>query len=104
MLDPRTLEERRDEIAESIRKRRVRGDVDSAIAAQSAVAALQTELNEANRQRNEHQKAGKQKLDDAAREAHNAEGRRLKDAVGTIEAKLGTAREALDAAASGLPN
>lgn len=104
MLDPRTLEERRDEIAESIRKRRVRGDVDAAIAAQSAVASLQTELNEVNRQRNEHQKAGKQKLDDAAREAHNAEGRRFKDAVGAIEAKLGTAREALDAAASELPN
>lgn len=104
MLDPRTLEERRDEIAESIRKRRVRGDVDAAIAAQSAVASLQTELNEANRQRNEHQKAGKQKLDDAAREAHNAAGRRLKDAVGAIEAKLGTAREALDAVASELPN
>jgi len=104
MLDPRSLEERRDEIAESIRKRRVRGDVDAAIAAQAGVAALQTELNEANRLRNEHQKAGKQKLDDAARESHNSEGRRLKDAVAEIEAKLGDARRTLDAVASELPN
>ena len=104
MLDPRTLEERRDEIAESIRKRQVRADVDAAIEAQRDVTALQTELNEANRQRNEHQKAGKRKLDDAEREAHNTEGRRLKEAIGEVEARLRSAREALDAAAGALPN
>ena len=75
MLDPRSLTERRDEIAESCRKRRVRADVDGAIAAHEQVTKLATELNELNQTRNEHQKSGKKKLEAAEREAHVAEGR-----------------------------
>jgi hypothetical protein len=41
MLDPRSLEERREEIAESGRKRGVALDIDGAAAAQRAVAGLQ---------------------------------------------------------------
>jgi seryl-tRNA synthetase len=104
MLDPRSLEARRDEIAESIRKRRAHADVDAAIAAYRDTSALQTELNDANRERNEHQKSGKRKLDDAEREAHNAEGRRLKQGIGELEEKLRGARERLDQAAAALPN
>ena len=104
MLDPRSLEERRDEIAESCRKRGVSVDVDAAIEAQRALAALQGELNEANRQRNEHQAAGKLKLAPAEREAHTAEGRRLKEAVADIEERLAAARDALDARIRELPN
>jgi len=104
MLDPRSLEARRDEIADSIRKRRVTADIDAAIAAYQRASSVQTELNEANRARNEHQKSGKRKLDAEEREAHNAEGRRLKQQVGEIEDRLRTAREALDAAAGTLPN
>ena len=81
MLDPRSLAERRDEIVESCRKRRVTADVDGAIAAQERVTTLTTESNELNRIRNEHQKAGK-KLEAAERDAHVAEGRRLKQEVG----------------------
>jgi len=104
MLDPRSLEERRDEIAESCRKRGVAADVDGAVAAQRALAALQGELNEANRRRNEHQAAGKKRLGVAEREAHTAEGRRLKQAVAEIEGKLAAAREALDERLRALPN
>ena len=74
MLDPRTLKERRDEIVESCDARHMRADVDGAIGLQERTNVLRTELNEANRLRNDHQKAGKQKLDDAAREAHTVEG------------------------------
>jgi seryl-tRNA synthetase len=104
MLDPRILEERRDEIADSCRKRGVPADVDAAIAAQRRLAALQSELNEANRQRNEHQAAGKKKLEPAEREAHTAEGRRLKEVVAGVEAQLASARDALEESLRTLPN
>jgi seryl-tRNA synthetase len=101
MLDPRSLATHRDEIAESCRRRGVEADVDAAAAAQERVAALQTELNESNRRRNEHQKAGKRKLSPEEREAHVAEGRRLKEEVAAIEVQLGefqaTLREHLEA-------
>ena len=61
MLDPRLLAERRDEIAESCRKRGLSVDLDATVAAYEQVTARTTELNEANRVRNEHQKAGKKK-------------------------------------------
>ena len=60
MLDPRSIADRRDEIAESCRRRGVSADVDAVSALYAEVSARQTELNEANRRRNEHQQAGKQ--------------------------------------------
>ena len=89
VLDPRSIAERRDEIAESCRKRRVRADLDGTIAAYEQVTALATEFNEANRARNDHQKAGKKKLSDDEREAFVAEGRRLKGVVAALEKKFG---------------
>jgi len=44
MLDPRILAERRDEIAESCRRRRVAADLDGAIAAYEEVARLRGAL------------------------------------------------------------
>jgi seryl-tRNA synthetase len=104
MLDPRALAERRDEIVEACRRRGARVDVDAAVAAYERVAAEQTALNELNRQRNEHQQAGKQKLSPAEREAHTAEGRRLKDAVAAQEEQLARARAALDERLAAIPN
>lgn len=104
MLDPRSLQERRDEIALSCRARRVEADVDGTIALHERVNELRTALNEANRLRNEHQKAGKQKLDAEAREAHTAEGRRLKEAVAKHEDALRDGEAALEAALRQLPN
>jgi seryl-tRNA synthetase len=104
MLDPRTLAERRDEIAESCRRRRMRADLDGAIAAYDAVARLRRALDETNRARNEHQKAGNKKMEAAEREAHVAEGRRLKDVVAAQEAELASAEAKLTAAAADLPN
>jgi len=89
MLDPRTLESRRDEIIASCKSRRVDIDLDAAIAAQRCVAEIQTELNGVNRRRNEHQAGGKRKLEPAERDAHVAEGRRLKDEVAGLEPKGG---------------
>ena len=104
MLDPRSLAERRSEIEESCRKRRVRVDLGAAIAAHEAVAARQTELNDRNRERNEHQKSGKRKLEADEREAHNAEGRRLKESVAELETRRSEAQQALDDAMRDLPN
>ena len=103
MLDPRSLAERREEIVASCRRRGVAADVDGAVALHGQVAAKQTELNEANRRRNEHQEAGK-RLPPAEREAHGQEGRALKEAVSRIEAELAALRAHFDAALSRLPN
>ena len=104
MLDPRSLAERRDEILESCRRRRVDADVDGAIALYKEVAARQTELNETNRRRNEHQASGKRKMEPAEREAHTAEGRALKESVARVEAALAKTRTAFEEALAKLPN
>lgn len=104
MLDPRSLQERRDEIVESCQARHIQADVDGTIALHEQTNVLRTALNEANRLRNEHQKAGKQKLDDAAREAHTVEGRRLKEDVSVKEEELRVAEQALEAGLRALPN
>ena len=103
MLDPRSLAERREEIGLSCRRRGVAADVDGAVALHGQVAAKQTELNEANRRRNEHQEAGK-RLPPAEREAHGLEGRALKEAVSRIEAELTAQRTRFDEALAKLPN
>jgi seryl-tRNA synthetase len=103
VLDPRSLAERRDEIAESCRRRGVAADVDAAIALHAQVASKQTELNEANRRRNEHQETGK-RLPAAERAAHGLEGRALKEAVSRIEAELAALRARFDEALAKLPN
>jgi seryl-tRNA synthetase len=72
VLDPRSLERRRDEIAEACERRGVAVDLDGAIAAQHRVAALQTALGELNRRKNEHQAGGQRKLAPEQREAHAA--------------------------------
>ncbi len=104
MLDARILEDRRDEIVESCRARQIPVDVDAAIALHEQTNRLRTVLNEANRLRNEHQKAGKQKLDAQAREAHTLEGRRLKEEVAAHEEELRVAEQQLEAALRQLPN
>jgi seryl-tRNA synthetase len=104
MLDPRILATRRDEVVESCRRRRVTADVDAAIRAQERLAAAQTELGKANQRRNEHQAAGKRKLEAAEREAHTAEGRRLKDEVAGLEAAVAQAQQALADAMAPIPN
>jgi seryl-tRNA synthetase len=104
MLDPRTLTERRDEIAESCRMRRVKADVDATIAAHARVTALATELNDLNRTRNDHQKSGKKKLSDEERAAHVAEGRRIKEQVAELEGRVRSATEARDELLDVIPN
>ncbi len=103
MLDPRSLAERREEIVASCRRRGVAADVDGAVALHGQVAAKQTELNEANRRRNEHQEAGK-RLPPAERAVHGLEGRALKEAVSRIETELAALRAHFDAALAKLPN
>ncbi len=104
MLDPRTLESRREEIIASCKSRRVDVDLDAAIAAQRHVAETQTGLNALNQRRNEHQIGGKSKLKPAERDAHVAEGRRLKEEVAGLEKRLADEREALQALMLSIPN
>lgn len=104
MLDPRSIAERRDEIMESCRRRGVSADVDAAAALHGEVASKQTELNEANRRRNEHQQSGKQKMSDEDRAAHTSEGRALKEAVSRIESDLSGLKLKFDRALGDLPN
>ena len=104
MLDPRHLQDRRDEILESCQARHVEINLDTLIALHERTNALRTALNEANRQRNEHQKAGKRKLDDAERAAHTTEGRRLKEAVSALEGRVREAEIELEGQLRLLPN
>jgi len=104
MLDPRWLAERRDEIEESCRRRGVRADVAAAAAAQTRVAAARTAVGEINRRRNEHQSAGKRPLDAEVREAHIAEGRRIKQELARAEAELNEVEARLEAELGGIPN
>ena len=104
MLDPKILVERRDEIAESCRNRGLDVDLDAILEAQKNHNVLVTQLGETNRLRNEHQKSGKRKLDAAEREAHVAEGRRFKEQVAEIEARLRESEAGLNLALSQLPN
>ncbi len=104
MLDPRILETRRDEIITSCKRRRVDADLDAAIAAQQRVSEAQTELNGLNQRRNEHQVGGKGKLEPAERDAHVAEGRRLKEGVAGLEQRLADERETLRALMLPIPN
>ncbi len=104
MLDPRTLESRREEIIASCKSRRVDVDLDAAIAAQRCVAETQTGLNALNQRRNEHQAGGKRKLEPAERDAHVAEGRSLKEEVAGLEKRLADEREALQALMLSIPN
>lgn len=104
MLHPRSLSERRDDIIESCRRRGVAIDVDQAIALYDRVTTLQQQLDELRHRRNEHQSAGKRKLPPDERQAHGAEGRRLKEEVGRLEGDLSEARRQFDAALALVPN
>jgi seryl-tRNA synthetase len=104
MLDPRTIAARRHEIAESCRRRGVAADLDGAIGHHERVAALQTQLQELYRLRNEHQAQGKRPLEVAEREAHATQGRRLKDDAARLEAELAEAEKALTALVAAIPN
>jgi seryl-tRNA synthetase len=104
MLDPRILAERRDEVADSVRRRRMHVDLDGAIAAYEQVAKLRGGLDDVNRVRNEHQKSAQKKMDAAEREAHTAEGRRLKEDVAAREAELAASEATLRALTANIPN
>ena len=82
----------------------MRVDLDAASAARERATALQTQLQELNRRRNEHQAAGKKKLPPDEREAHVAEGRRMKEAAASLEAGLGEAEAELRAHMAAIPN
>ncbi|MDP6978750.1 MAG: serine--tRNA ligase [Myxococcota bacterium] len=104
MLDPKTLTDRRDEIAHSCKARGIDVDLDAIARVHRDHNLLVTELGDVNRQRNEHQKSGKRKMDPEEREAHTAEGRRFKEQVATIEARLRESESVLTAALRRLPN
>jgi seryl-tRNA synthetase len=104
MLDPRSLAERREEITESCRQRGVTADLDATIAARERVAALQTELQEVNRLRNKHQATGRGNLAPEEREAHVAEGRRIKEEAAALERSLSEAEGRFGALLAELPN
>ena len=104
MLDSRALADRRDEIVESCRKRRVRTDVDAAVAAREETVQLRTELQEWNQRRKEHQTAGRKTLGPEEREAHTAEGRRIKEEAGSAEKRLAEAERILQERMLEIPN
>lgn len=103
MLDARSLAQRKGEIRESCRRRGIATDVDAVVELHAAVAAKQTEVNETNRRRNEHQQAGR-KLSGEEREEHLAEGRALKEAVFRLDKELAELRTRFEQKLYELPN
>ncbi len=104
MLDLKALNDRADEIADSCKKRGVEVDLEAITRLYRSHNLLVTELGDVNRQRNEHQKSGKRKMDPEEREAHTAEGRRFKEQVAVIETRLRESESVLSAAMGRLPN
>jgi len=98
------LSTRRDEVVRAVRRRGARADVDLAITLHERLTAAQTAQQEMSRRRNEHQAAGKRPLSQAERDAHVAEGRRLKEDVTRLEAEVAAAQAALSEAMLGIPN
>jgi len=104
MLHPRSLIERRDDVVESCRRRHMDVNVDDAIALHERVTSAQQQIDDVRRQRNEHQAAGKRKLSPEERQAHVAEGRRLKEQVAQQEQALTAARAQFDTVLATIPN
>ncbi|MEZ4289368.1 MAG: serine--tRNA ligase [Myxococcota bacterium] len=105
MLDARILEERARRDRRELPRATSGADVDLRHRAGTRGSThLRHERNGGQRLRNEHQKAGKQKLDPEAREAHTTEGRRLKDVVAAAELALRESETALETALRSLPN
>ncbi|MBW2267112.1 MAG: serine--tRNA ligase [Deltaproteobacteria bacterium] len=103
MLDPRLLSERRDEIAESCRRRGVTADLDATIAARDEAQRLRVALEACSRKRNEHQAAGKQ-LPPEERKAHGLAGRAIKEEAAALEPQLVDAERAFEILLLGIPN
>src|SRR5688572_31559310 len=104
MLDPRILSIRRDDVVRAVQRRGVHVDVDAAIVLHERLTAAQTVQQQTSRLRNDHQAAGKAALSQADREAHVAEGRRLKEAVARLDAEVAAAQAALTEAMLAIPN
>ena len=104
MLDPRSLATQRSEIIRSCELRGIPLDIDALVESQKQVSVLQTELNEVNRRRKEHQSIGKQRLGASEREAHLAEGRAIKETVSRLEKKLADHRRKFEADLIKVPN
>ena len=104
MLDPRILAEQKDAIIDSCQKRNIKADIAAATANYELVAKLQTQLNEVNRQRNEHQTAGKRKLSAEERSSHTSIGREIKARSNELENQLEKARAELHEHMRSIPN
>jgi seryl-tRNA synthetase len=104
MLNPRSLAERRDEIEDSCRKRRIEVDLEALVTARQQLTELTTAFNQKNQERNQHQKAAKRKMEPSEREAHAATGRQLKEQVAELEGHLRKLQEAFDEQMLELPN
>lgn len=104
MLDPRSLATRRSEIIRSCELRGISIDIDILIENQNQISTLQTELNEINRRRKEHQSLAKQGLNNNERETHLAEGRAIKNTVTRLEKKLGSIRKNFETELMQIPN
>jgi seryl-tRNA synthetase len=104
MLDPRLLATRRDDVVRAVQRRGARADVDAAIALHERLTAAQTAHQQSSRRRNEHQAAGQDPLSPEERQAHTAEGRRLKEEVARLDTEVATAQAALTEAMQAIPN
>ncbi|MDR1215656.1 MAG: serine--tRNA ligase [Treponema sp.] len=104
MLDYHFIVENLSAVKKNIADRFMKADADAVAVLFSKRIELTTALQNLQQQRNANAASMKGKLDPDKRSVLIEEGKRLKDAIAGVEAKLGAVEEDLDAKARRIPN
>ena len=104
MLDLKFIKENAEAVKANIEARFMTADVDEVLSLYDRRNALITAVDDLRRQRNENASAMKGKLEQDVRQRLIEEGKNLKEAIAAKESEAGQVKEALDAAASRIPN
>lgn len=104
MINIKELKTRHDEIAENIRRRNMKVDLDAVIALQDKRAALKQQAEELRAKRNENALKMKGKLAPEERQVLIDEGRAVKEDIAKIEAELDAVEKDFNASVRQIPN
>lgn len=104
MIDYRELKSRRDEIAQNIKNRNMKVDIDCVIELQDKRASLLHTVEDLRSKRNENASKMKGKMEDSVRQQLIAEGRELKDKIASFEAELESVEAEYNSLLKQIPN
>ena len=104
MLDLKFIKENAEAVKANIEARFMTADVDEVLRLYDQRNSLITAVDDLRRQRNENAASMKGKLEPEVRQKLIAEGKNLKEAIAAREAEANQVKDALEAAASRIPN